>query len=72
VSPVELGVVGGMLVGAGVALMLTAAVFGRLRRRDAAVWKERLEVRRRLRAWELDDDPIIASMGLSTEGPRRR
>jgi hypothetical protein len=71
-SPVELGVVGGMLVGAGAALMLAAAVFGRLRRRDAAAWKERLEVRRRLRAWELDDDPIITSMGLSTEGSRRR
>jgi hypothetical protein len=71
-SPVELGVIGGILVGAGAALILTAAVFRRLRRRDAAVWRERLEVRRRLRAFELDDDPIIAAMGLSTEGHRRR
>ena len=70
-SPVELGVIGGILVGAGMALMLTAAVFGRLRRRDAAFWRERLEVRRRLRAFELDDDPIIASMDLSAEGHHR-
>jgi hypothetical protein len=71
-SPVELGVVGGMLVGAGLALILAAAVFGRLRRRDAAVWRERLEVRSRLRAFDLDDDPIVAAMGLSVEGSRRR
>lgn len=71
-SPVELGVLGGMLVGAGLAVILAAAVFGRLRRRDAAAWRERLEVRRRLRAFDLDDDPIVAAMGLSAEGPRRR
>ena len=71
-SPVELGVIGGILVGAGAALMLTAAVFGRLRRRDAEFWRERLEVRHRLRAFELDDDPIMASMDLSAEGPRHR
>ncbi len=71
-NPVELGVVGGMLVGAGLALILAAAVFGRMRRREAAAWRERLEVRRRLETLDLDDDPIVAAMGLSIEGSRRR
>ncbi len=71
-NPVELGVVGGMLVGAGLALILAAAVFGRMRRREAAAWRERLEVRRRLMTLDLDDDPIVAAMGLSIEGSRRR
>ncbi len=71
-NPVELGVVGGMLVGAGLALILAAAVFRRMRRREAAAWRERLEVRRRLMTLDLDDDPIVAAMGLSIEGSRRR